>query len=423
MRELPFFSSEQERAVAVLGKTQLREYLEGRQVRSAFCVMSQERLYWGGYHFFQNYVGDWTGSAQPSSEAIADITEIAYRKQNDPTRARRTAIRLSVLVFALAALSALMSLNRMGGFNSLFFLLLPFPISLALSAAALLKSRKSVMLEISFGCETLSVRTSWYSKEELDAFHNRLVQSTSETHVKEDVLSGMDMGKTYGGRKIIAEFGGQYRERYLKDRKCPYGFCTITPGELHLGGAYSWRFLPGIWLRSRKIRDIRIDQVSKVYYGIVRKPFTVLWAYPLVLLCLLTAARGIGLISITLISAGIALLPVLPFWAVVLFRQKRLIIESRQGTFAFWTHQDRKAEIRRFQKILLGLIERRSDGQEQEEAVPPIVSGEPAVKDPAAVSWREGAELLREYHKLLREGIIDQAEFDRVKGEILLKQP
>ena len=39
----------------------------------------------------------------------------------------------------------------------------------------------------------------------------------------------------------------------------------------------------------------------------------------------------------------------------------------------------------------------------------------------AGPSLRERAELLREYAQLLQEGIIDQAEFDRVKAEILSK--
>ncbi len=419
MKQLSFFHSERESVVAVLGERQLNESLNGRRTKQGFCVMSQDKLYWGGHHFFQNYVGDWTESDQQSSEDLSNITAVNYQNRRNPTRARQNAVRLSLTVFALSVLGALLR-SRGSEWNDLFFLLLTFTAAVLLSVFTALRTKKTVMLDIEFGCELLSVETAWYDKGELDAFYNQLIQNTSDAHVRENGLSGMDLEETYGGKKILAEFGAQYREQYLKDHRCQYGFCTITPGELHFGGAYSKRLLPGVWLKARKMRDIPISDISKVYYGTVGAPVLVAVLYVLALLFVLMISRGAinSAFRFVLGSTGISMLPVLPFWGAVLFQQKRLIVKSRQGSFGFWTHQGKMAEIRQFHKMLLCLLEAQSGIPQQTELARPEVE-----KDSMEGSepLKQGAQLLREYAQLLKEGVIDQTEFDRVKAKILEK--
>ena len=424
MTQLSFLDSKNEPIIAVLGEQQLKNSLNGQTAKDSFCVLTQDKLYWGGRHFFQNYVGDWKNSVQQSSEPISNITAVAYRRRNDPTRTRRSAMRLTLSVVAIVVISILV--QRSGHrFNNLFFLLLTFLIALILSMMERSRAKKNVMLDIEFGCETLSIRTAWHDKKELDVFYNRLIQSVSEAHAKENTLSGMDTEETYGGKKIMAEFGGRYREQYLRDRKSPYGFCIITPGELHFGGAYSKRLLPGLWFRAKKMRHIQISSISEVCYGIVGRPFSVAVIYflALMLVFFLTVGRDFTFFRNVIFNTGVSMLPVCPFWMAVLFREKRMIIRSSEGTFAFWTHQDSKDENRRFHKILVRLIEEQQTNRAAQGETPrPSEAAEIIPEKPASPSFQEKAALLREYNQLLQEGIIDQTEFDRVKQEILSNQ-
>ena len=348
MKKLSFLG-ENEPVVAVLGEKTLRESGDGRAAKQGFCVLTRDKLYWGGRHFFQNYVGDWSDSMEQSSEDISNITAVRYQRRGNPTRTRQSAIRLTVVVVVLSILSELMLRNG-SRFNTLFFWMMTFLVSLILSVLTGLRARKNVMLDIEFGCELLSVETSWYEKGELDAFYNQLIQSTAEAHAGEDVLAGMDLKETYGGKKILAEFGSQYRAQYLKDRKCQFGFCTITPGELHFGGKYSWRLLPGVWLKSRKLRDIPISSIASIRYGVAGAPFRVTVLYILVFLFAQTLVLGRSPQSFRFVlsNAALAMLPVLPFWCMGMLKQKRLILETQLGTFAFWTHQGKKADVRQF---------------------------------------------------------------------------
>lgn len=421
MKELPFFSSEQEKILGILGKTQLDKALAGEKLKTSYLVLSQFKLYWGGYYFFQNYVGDWSNHAQ-QCEPLENITKISYQRRIEPTRTRHLVCSLSIFSLVLAIILAFIY-TRTAGILVFVYWTLALAISLAVSIFIAMKARKNIMLDIEFGCEKLSIKTSWFDKGELDYFYNALIQAITVVHKQENVISDAYIGETYAGKKIIAEFGGEYRKEYLRDKKASGGFSVITPDEVYIGGHYSKRIIPGFWLATKKVRTIHTSDIEEITYRTVTNYLVALLVYIFIAAILIFTADPYVSYFVSVIQIFCAsMIPVIPMIVNVVCRQSRLIIKSRAGTFSFWTHQYKKSEIRYFQKVLIYLTDASGTGTKiVDNTAHPVMEVQNQLGDSSGISLKEGPELLKEYYRLLQEGIIDQSEFDRIKAEVLSK--
>lgn len=282
------------------------------------------------------------------------------------------------------------------------------------------------MLDITVGSEKIYLKTSWYEKEELDLFYNHLIQLVSNAHQKESISIQVDTGKTFGGEKIIAEFGEKYRRQYMQDKKASGGFCVLTPKHVHISGLHKVRLLPGIWYSSRGMHSIDITSVEKIFFKTSGNPLLVLASAMLISTFSSTVIEPVesligysyGEVFTICVGLGFAItvLRVLPR----LFNKAKLVLDTRNGTFSVWTCWYKKDEITQFQKLLTKVIENNQLLHKEEQTHRSAQAPMQKHAD-ATVSIKDGAGLLREYSQLLQDGIISQAEFDKVKSEILSK--
>ncbi len=377
---------------------------------------------------------------------LKDITSVSYQKRSNPSKAVLrffAKLALSILFLIIAIMIGQLMYDYGMDTSSFEFWCLFFvvPPLLATIIITLISNRVS-MLGILIGSETIYIKTSWYKKEVIDHFHNQLIELIDKQHRAECIDLDIVTEELFGGEPIIAEFGNQYRRQYMKDQKSGGGFCMITSTQVILGGRQKVQLMPGIWIPSRKQHNINIDCMERVFFCDHIKLFKIITLDLIITAVLAGIVAAYLIIRPSTYDARIAFMGIAIcqafFWgfpglAGAKMRQARLVIEATSGTYGFNTKWYTKEEVNQFQKMITKTIEtslERCDKTQQTQyteppmiyqQVPEIPHQSAPIQESEQISIKDRAGLLREYNQLLQKGIIDQAEFNRIKAEILSK--
>lgn len=414
------------------------ESIDGR--RGAKCVLTNENLYMIGPAYFLNYLGNWKKVKDKLSFGLKDITSVSYQRRSNPSKAFGRFLLQLVLSFLFFMIigTVLSSVYQNGlPFNETsVFLMFILPPLLA-TIIVILISRRESMLRIVLGCEVIYLKTSWYRKEEIDNLHNQMICLVDENHKNEP--ASLNSEELFGGEPIISEFGEQYRRQYMKDEQTTGGFCVLSPTQLRMGGLHKVNLVFGIWLPSKGHNSININQINGVHFCDHVKFFKVF------LIDLIITSILLGLISLYVFirpgdyNEGMAamgyMLSLMFLWGFpgiggAKMRSARMVVDGALGKYGFDTQWYTKDEVNRFQKTITKVLEQTVEQDKQEQTIKPSIVQQQVptvnqsipIQSNTQVSINDGVTLLREYNQLLQEGIIDQAEFDKVKAEIFSKR-
>lgn len=421
---------------------QIIAVLDSKNAKGAECTLTSKYLYIDGTAYFVTHHGAWKKAHEKYSADLKNVTHVSYLRRSNPSKAVARflfKVPLSIILMFLIV-SILESMYSAVPEDMVLQGIIAPPLLANILVA--FTARRESMLGISVGSETIYLKTSWYMKEAIDNFHNQMIKLVDEIHGKEQLNLDMDTGETYGGKPIIAEFGEQYRRQYMKDKRTKGGFCILTHDQVLSGGLHKVQLMPGAWAPSRAEHGIGANQISSIFFRDHISAFKALLLDIALTGILAGAMYGyvlLGLPERNVVSIfGLTVCQIV-FWgfpdlAGIKMRREMLVIEGASGTYGFDTQWYTKEEVNHFQKIIIKIIEMNAkeadkNQQVQHAETPAVYRQFPAALQQSApmqatpeVSIKEGAALLREYNQLLRDGIIDQTEFEQVKAEILSKR-